>query len=229
MNLTIFTHVPKCAGTAINVAVSRALRPEQCLLVNRKTTAELLDRGIDPRLRYIGGHITLAQALQLASDATFIGAVRHPVKRVLSNYLMRIRDAPLDDDIRADPRGAGFRRFYRDRITSRKLDNLACRYFAGKSDANLAIAAIRDHYRIVWSNPERAWPIVAALLGIENPSPLPLKNAGQTGDNILAGEVPRDYFSLLSEPDLHTLESSETQDAILFDWLKQQPNEMHLG
>jgi len=225
--VVLFTHVPKTAGTTINDAVFRAIGERGFVQVaNQSEVAALLKTGIGLGTRFVCGHINYWDAHRLAPSGKAIAGLRNPVDRILSHYLMRIRDPDdpiVDQDMLAHPFGPAFWSFYGKYIIGQRKDNLCSRYLCGVADFRTALETLSQRYMLVWSSPSDAWPHIWNMLGLSgDPDPLVRGNPAPSGVPPERGGAVTNYRTLLSADDLGRLEELEAHDLALYQWLQSR-------
>ena len=200
--MIFFTHVPKTGGSTINEAARRLLKGDAAFV---KRPGDL--EGLPDTLRYIGGHVRFTESVERFPEANFIGSLREPLHRVLSHYMMFLRDDP-------ESAGTSFREFYARHITKKKRDNLQCRFLCGEPSASKAFESIQRNYALVWtvSRTDDIWPIVCEMLTgkkISEPAPRMM----------VADNAPRDYDTYLPSEDAAFVRGDNKQDTILHEWI----------
>ncbi|WP_226582855.1 sulfotransferase family 2 domain-containing protein [Acuticoccus sediminis] len=99
--LIVHLHVPKCAGTSINTALSNHFRTRACSLANGREAAAYTETHdpawIEANLDAIFGHLTWGALKEHARPYVYLSALRDPVDRVCSyfNYVHQTEDHPL--------------------------------------------------------------------------------------------------------------------------------------
>ncbi len=208
--MIIFTHVPKTAGSTINEAAIALL---QSGWLKVKGPADIDATSDKTSLRYIGGHVHFAAAVERFPEATFVASLRRPLHRVLSHYMMLLRDDP------DAPEAVSFRAFYDHHITKKKRDNLQCRFLCGEPSAARAIESIRTNYTLVWtvSRVDDAWHRLREMLtgeaGVLGPPPTRMR----VGDN-----APASYDTYLPDELASFVLTDNAEDTALFDWLERE-------
>jgi hypothetical protein len=211
--MIIFTHVPKTAGSTINRAAAQLL---STAVVGVKRPRDLDD--LPDTIRYVGGHVRFADAVERFPEATFIASLRRPLHRVLSHYMMLLRDDP------DAPEAVSFSAFYKHHITNKKRDNLQCRFLCGKPDAQQALESIKTNYALVWitERTDEVWPIVREMLTgewrIETPERV-----------MVAPNAPPDYDDYLSDEDIAFVCADNQQDAILYERIAVEFNGLYVS
>lgn len=167
----VFIHLPKVGGMSLQSAITAALPPGQALRIGDEAerAAFLALSAADlARYRFIGGHVSLAEALPRARQgARFVALLRDPVARLVSafNYMASWPDHPLH----AEFRDLGFADFVE--RSGMRLAGQACRQLTGAATAAAAIPILEARYALVATTPNL--PIlgraVASWLGLPPP------------------------------------------------------------
>lgn len=202
--MIFFTHVPKTAGSTIN----RAARQLVCsALVKRPHELD----GLSDRLQYVGGHVGFVDAVRRFPQATFIASLRRPLHRVLSHYMMFLRD-PAGE-------GVSFHDFYAHHITKKKRDNLQCRFLCGEPSAEKAMESIKANYALVWISDRTndAWPYVREMLMGERVEEIPPRV-------FVAPNAPDNYDGYLPQADEAFVRADNAQDTMLHEWIATEFN-----
>lgn len=107
----IYIHIPKTAGTSILELFHRHYSPDGVVSIKRKVFTDrpnepachVLKQEISDRTRVLHGHFTYREVKPLSdrqNDVKLITFVRHPVRRVVSNYFFfkqRIARGKVDE------------------------------------------------------------------------------------------------------------------------------------
>lgn len=210
--MLIFTHVPKTAGSTINKAVTDLLGAD-ALIVKNSAEVGNLTAGV----RFIGGHVRNKEMRERFPEANFIVSIRHPLHRVLSHYFMLLRNNPsASAELGPDGPGKAFRAFYKHWIARKRWGNLQCQYICGEPSAALAIAALKEQYRIAWMSEytSLAWPTIYALLTGDDPNNSPRLRKQMVGTN-----TPAQYGGFLDVESLQMFADDNAEDMLLYEWI----------
>lgn len=94
-SLILFTHIPKTAGNTLNSEFRRVFGDRAMLTTQASMQAEIRSHQ-SGHLVYIAGHVTypqLSAALSTeASDRFYVSLIRDPLRRVISLYLLFLRN-----------------------------------------------------------------------------------------------------------------------------------------
>lgn len=149
----VFIHLPKVGGMSLQTAITNALPPGRALRIGDEAERAAFlaeDRGGLDRYSFVGGHVSLADALpRLRPDAHFVTVLRDPVARLLSafNYMATWKEHPLH----AEFRNIGFSDFIERSGT--RLKGQACLQLTGAATAAEAIPILEARYAMVVTTP----------------------------------------------------------------------------
>lgn len=233
----VFTHIPKTAGSSVNVGIYAIVGGAPNMWVKTSANSDL--SGFAPR-RVVAGHIRFPDAYERVGDVDYIAALRDPVDRVLSHFFFVIRENGLDRSILKGGLREGFWKFYEIINAQEDGQNLQCRFFSRDCDADQAIATIRKHYCLVWDieKTDRAWPVIANLTERSSrPRPLRLTAAdlarvpplserayeaptSSSVEDQARGARPQNYSDWLSAEEIGRIRDDNAEDVRLHAWLK---------
>jgi hypothetical protein len=152
----VFIHLPKVGGMSLQAAIAAGLPPGRVLRIGDEAErTAFLAQSAEGLARYsfIGGHVSLAEALpRTRPEARFVALLRDPVARLLSafNYMATWAAHPLH----AEFRDLGFADFVE--RSGARLAGQACRQLTGAATAAAAIPILESRYAMVATTPNIA-------------------------------------------------------------------------
>jgi hypothetical protein len=162
-DLIIFNHIPKVGGTSIYYLCLSIFESDQCFRhMRRNPTTNTMSRPIQKlsaqekvRLRFVMGHFAYGHHRLFKQNTLYIGVVRHPFQRLMSDYYYnRERGRP---DLKQRARHLTFEEYALDKLADSKsqmTSNAQIRLLTGKDDLDAAWRVIEDDYLLVCSTPQ---------------------------------------------------------------------------
>jgi hypothetical protein len=94
-NLIIFLHIEKTAGTSLSVALSQALGKKNFRWISYPELLVSKDLKSISKMKVIAGHFSYGVHRILATKASYVSLIRHPIGRIESFYYYQ-RSTPTD-------------------------------------------------------------------------------------------------------------------------------------
>jgi ketosteroid isomerase-like protein len=213
----VFVHVPKAAGTGLNIAMRYALGPDavsQGFNASNMTSseAERLDQ-----FDVISGHISMADVSRYFPDRAILTILRDPIDRCLSWYYWARQDSTpsFSSDIAAAKRHdiESFfdldHRFHYRNVFNRQVRQLGDHVLNVSTDLDKAYDAAKDTLRsAVWVGRQETLAADLEKLGMRLPemAGLPMSIANATGQRTLAADASPRVIKRIRELNAYDLD-----------------------
>jgi ketosteroid isomerase-like protein len=213
----VFVHVPKTAGTGLNIAMRYALGPDavsQGFNATNMTSSEA--QQLD-RFDVISGHISMADVRRYFSDRAILTILRDPIDRCLSWYYWARKDSTpaFSSDIAAAKRHdiESFfdldHRFHYRNLFNRQVRQLGDHVLNVSTDLDKAYDAAKATLRsAAWVGRQETLAADLAKLGKRLPemADLPMSTANATGQKSLAAEASPAVIKRIRELNAYDLD-----------------------
>ena len=179
--LLVFPHVPKTGGTTLHDSFGRFFGPDRVFWHRRR---DFSTHAIGPSLsdlspevlrsyRFVSGHFEITSLPQMERETVFVGLVRDPVARFLSDYYFNREFGRPDLRAEAQSRSPESYLAFKQSSPSKLFDNHQIFALTGTHDLAEALDKIDQHYLLACSTAQldRAQRALSDLFGFPDPAP----------------------------------------------------------
>ncbi len=157
----IFNHVPKAGGTSLIYFFYELFEPDLCFRHASRSAATgqhsppitKLSRSELEKFRFICGHFDFGNHTRLKSPAMYLGVMRDPFERVMSDYFFNKGQGR--DDLKEITNRLSLEEYIQDKLKqpkSRLVTSCQVTYLSGQDTAEAAMAVIEDWYLACCTN-----------------------------------------------------------------------------